>query len=58
MSGKSFRVAMFGLVGLVLTVPFGGCDSVESQPKATIDTTTPIKAPSAPSTSHVEVKGK
>jgi hypothetical protein len=42
---KLFRLAMAGLIGCALIAPLGGCDSA-SQSQPTIDTTTPLKAPS------------
>ena len=56
MTRKLFRVAMVGFVGCALTAPFSGCDSGGTQEKATIDTTTPLKAPSGPTTHQVEIK--
>lgn len=61
MSRKLFRVVTLGLVGYALVLPFAGCDSGGSQPKATIDTSTPIKAPTGPSgpaNQKVEIKAK
>jgi hypothetical protein len=52
---KVIRLATFGLVGCHLIVPFSGCDGMgTSQPKPTIDMSTPIKAPAAPTTQTVE----
>jgi hypothetical protein len=55
MTRKLFRLAMVGLIGCALIAPLGGCDSA-SQSRPTIDTSTPIKAPSAPSVHKVELK--
>jgi hypothetical protein len=57
MTWKRFRLATAGLVGCALIAPFCGC-SDEAQTKPTIDTTTPIKAPGAPTTHKVEVQKK
>ena len=45
MTQKLFRLAMVGLIGCALIAPLGGCKSA-SQSQPTIDTTTPLKAPS------------
>jgi hypothetical protein len=57
MTRTLFRLAMAGLVGCASIVPLVGCDAV-SETKPTIDTSTPIKAPGAPTTSKVDVKGR
>ncbi len=55
MTRKPFRLAMVGLVGCALIVPLGGCND-DAASKPTIDTSTPIKAPAAPTTQKVEPK--
>lgn len=54
MTRKLFRLAAVGLFGGALLAPLGGCDSVGTQDRPTIDTSTPIKAPAAPTTQTVE----
>ncbi len=56
MTRKLFHLAMAGLIGFALIAPLGGCGDTASQSKPTIDMTTPLKAPSAPSTQKVEIK--
>jgi hypothetical protein len=61
MSRNPSRALFFGLVSFALVVPLGGCDSSGGHEKATIDLSTPIKAPGAPgagTTQKVEVKAK
>jgi hypothetical protein len=55
MTRKLLRIATIGLVGCALIAPFSGCDGV-TETKPTIDTSTPIKAPAAPTTQKVEAK--
>ena len=55
MTRKLFRLAMVGLVGSASIAPLGGCNG-DSQTKPTIDTSSPIKVPGAPTTQKVEVK--
>ena len=55
MTQKLFRIVTIGLIGCTLIAPFSGCDSV-NETKPTIDTSTPIKAPAAPTTQKVEAK--
>jgi hypothetical protein len=57
MTRKPFRLVMVGLVGCALIVPLGGCND-DAASKPTIDTSTPLKAPGAPTTQKVEVKPK
>lgn len=52
---KLFPLAMIGPVGFALIAPLGGCND-EPQIKPTIDTTSPFKAPAAPTTQKVEVQ--
>ncbi len=56
MTRKMFRCAMVGMIGCALIAPLGGCDSAGTQEKATVDITTPLKSPSAPTTHRVETK--
>lgn len=53
MTQKLFRLAMVGLVGCAWIAPLCGCND-ETQSKPTIDISTPIKAPGAPSVQKVE----
>jgi hypothetical protein len=53
MTGKLLRLTIVGLVGCVLVAAGGGCDS---EPKPTIDTSSPFKSPAAPTTQKVEIK--
>jgi hypothetical protein len=55
MTRKLFRLAIVGLVGFASIAPLSGCDSV-SETKPTIDTSSPIKAPAAPTANKVEAK--
>jgi hypothetical protein len=57
MTRKPFRLVMVGLVGCALIVPLGGCND-DAASKATIDTSTPIKAPGGPTVQKVDVKPK
>jgi hypothetical protein len=58
MTRTLFRLAMAGLVGCAAIVPLVGCDGATEGNKAKIDTSTPIKAPTAPTTTKAEVKGR
>ncbi len=53
---RFFVLVMAGLVGCPLIAPLSGCDGVTSEPKPTIDLTTPIKTPEAPTTQKVDIK--
>ena len=52
---KKTRLATVGVVGCTLLASAVGCDGT-TQTKPTIDTSTPIKAPVAPTTQKVDVK--
>jgi hypothetical protein len=57
MTRKLLRLAMAGFVGCAGLTPLGGCTGTESDTtKPTVDLSTPIKAPDAPSTNKVETK--
>jgi hypothetical protein len=57
MTRTLFRLALAGLVGCASIASLVGCDAM-SETKPTIDTSTPIKAPSAPTTHKVETAGR
>jgi hypothetical protein len=56
MTWKLLRVLMLGVVGYALVAPHFGCGSggAGAGDKPTIDMSTPLKAPDAPSTEKVE----
>jgi hypothetical protein len=53
---RLFVLAMVGLVGCALISPLSGCGGMNSEPKPTIDLSTPLKAPEAPTTQKVDIK--
>jgi hypothetical protein len=53
---RLFVLAMVGLVGCPLITPLSGCDGVGTEPKPTIDLSTPLKTPEVPTTQKVDVK--
>jgi hypothetical protein len=53
---RLFVLAMVGLVGCALMTPLSGCGGMNSEPKPTIDLSTPLKAPDAPTTQKVDIK--
>ena len=55
MNRRPCRLATAALVGCALIAPLVGCDSA-TQTKPTIDTSSPLKAPTAPSTQRVETR--
>jgi hypothetical protein len=59
MTGKLIGLALIAFVGCAFIAPLTGCGEGDSSSgKATIDTSTPIKAPAAPSANRVEVAPK
>jgi hypothetical protein len=57
MTRKLLRLVMAGFVGCTALAPLGGCTGSESDTtKPTVDVSTPIKAPEAPTTNKVEPK--
>jgi hypothetical protein len=57
MTRKLLRLVMAGFIGCAGLAPLGGCTGSESDTtKPTVDVSTPIKAPEAPSTNKLETK--
>ncbi len=52
---RLFVLTLVGLVACPLITPLSGCDGIGTEPKPTIDLSTPIKAPEVPTTHKVEI---